>query len=85
MEDDTPLTAHQRLSAYAMVARLDSAVHCAMENGLADQEAWLRDSRDYLKIFIEHSKKNGAPKFITFIEPQLAEFERAVAGFVQGQ
>lgn len=84
MEDDTLLTAHQRLSVYAMVARLESAVHCAVANGLADQEAWLRDSRDYLQIFIEHSVQ-GTPKFITLIEPQLAEFERAVAGFVQGQ
>lgn len=82
MEDHKPLTAHERLSAFAMVARLDSAIRFAIANQLVDHEAWLRDSRDYLQIFMEYSQRE-AIKFIQLIEPELADFEKAVAAFVQ--
>lgn len=84
MEDDTPMTAHQSLSAHAMVARLDSAIRLALAHNLVDHEPWLRDSRDYLQIFIENNGQ-AAIKFIPLIEPQLSDFEKAAAAFIQGQ
>lgn len=78
MNDDTPMTAHQSLSAHAMVARLDSAIRFALAHNLVDDEPWLRDSRDYLQIFIENSGQ-AAIKFIPLIEPQLSDFEKAAA------
>lgn len=84
MEVCQPLSAHQRLPALGMVARLDSAIHFAMVHALLDHEAWLRDCRDYLKILIEYSGQE-AIRFIPLIEPQLADFEKAAATIIQGQ
>lgn len=84
MEVRQPLSAHQRLPVFGMVARLESAIHFAMAHDLAAHEAWLRDSRDYLKFLIEYSGQE-AIRFIPLIEPQLADFEKAASAIIQGQ
>lgn len=84
MENAKPLTAHERLSAFAMVARLDAAIHFAMANQLADREAWFRDYRDHLQVFIDCEGQHAA-KFISMMEPLVADFEREMTAFTEGR